>query len=173
MIPLESLAEPLTQIARRAIHAWISQGERIEARCPGAPSAGVFVTLRNADGSLRGCIGSLSPIESDVAAETARSAILAASRDPRFEPVRTEELEELRIEVSVLLPAEPVTGLSELDPQRYGVVVRDAGGRQGLLLPQVPGIDSAAMQVEIARRKAGLALDTPISLRRFEVIKFV
>jgi AmmeMemoRadiSam system protein A len=173
MIDLDSVGDLLPEVARRAIEAWLHLGQQIEADHPGAPAAPVFVTLRGPDGALRGCIGSLSPTEADVARETARSAILAATRDPRFAPVRAEELAELRIEVSVLLPQEPVAGLSELDPRRYGVVVRDEFGRQGLLLPEVPGINDAATQVSIARRKAGVEPDARVTLRRFEVRKFI
>jgi MEMO1 family protein len=52
------------------------------------------------------------------------------------------------------------------------VVVSDSAGRQGLLLPDVPGIDSAALQVEIARRKAGIPSGSPVTLSRFEVFKY-
>lgn len=104
--------------------------------------------------------------------ETARSAVLAATRDPRFPPVSTPELEALSIEVSVLGPEEPIAGPAELDPRRYGVVVRDGNGRQGLLLPDIPGIEEAATQVELARRKAGIEPDAVVRLSRFEVRKW-
>ncbi len=158
-------------IARRAIRDhFVSQGSLSSE--PGAPRAGVFVTLRNPDGSLRGCIGSIVPVEPDVARETARSAVLAATRDPRFEPVRPEELGALQIEVSVLLPEERVAGESELDPAVYGVIVRDRQGRRGLLLPDIEGIDTANEQVSIARRKAGIAPSAPVELSRFRVMKW-
>jgi MEMO1 family protein len=172
MVELRAVALELPSIARRAIDNWLACGARLETGQIGGFRAPVFVTLRSSDGNLRGCIGSLAPVEGDVAAETARSAVLAASRDPRFPPVRADELEGLSIEVSVLLPEEPVEHLTDLDPARFGVVVRDARGRQGLLLPQVPGIDTPEMQVEIAKRKAGIEPSAPVSLRRFEVQKF-
>jgi MEMO1 family protein len=172
MPEVHDVGPELPAIARRAIFEWLSTGVRSEARRPGTPCAPVFVTLRNADGSLRGCIGSLSAAETDVVAETARSAVLAATRDPRFSPVTQAELSGLSIEVSVLMPEEPVADPRELDPARYGVVVRDPHGRQGLLLPEVPGVDTPEMQVDIARRKAGIEPNQPVSLRRFEVRKF-
>lgn len=169
---LDDVGPALPRIAREAIRARLSTGERLAISRPGAPPAPVFVTLRNPDGSLRGCIGSLTAVERDVAQETARSAVLAATRDPRFPSVTADELSGLHVEVSVLMPEEPVSDLSELDPARYGVVVRDRLGRQGLLLPDVPGVTDAAMQVEIARRKAGIEPGAPVMLRRFEVKKF-
>ena len=131
------------------------------------------MTLRNPDGSLRGCIGSLQATEPDVVSETARNAVLAASSDPRFPPVVAQELPRLRIEVSVLMPQQPAAGLHELDPSRYGVVVSDASGRQGVLLPQVAGVRDAAQQVAIAREKANIPPSVPATLWRFEVLKFV
>jgi AMMECR1 domain-containing protein len=124
------------------------------------------------DGALRGCVGSVVASQADVVTETARSAVLAATRDPRFPPVSTPELSALLIEVSVLGPEQPVTGPSELDPHRYGVIVRDATGRQGLLLPGIPGIDEASAQVDIARRKAGIDPGVAVQLSRFEVRKW-
>jgi AMMECR1 domain-containing protein len=98
--------------------------------------------------------------------------VLAASRDPRFTPVTAAELGALSIEVSVLLPGEPVESERDLDPARFGVVVQDSSGRHGLLLPEVPGIDSARLQVDVARRKAGIDADAKVTLKRFAVLKF-
>lgn len=162
----------LPRVARLAIEAWVTTGAPLETQSA-LPSAGVFVTLRDGAGKLRGCVGSLEPKRPDLLSETARSAVLAATRDPRFAPVTPTELGALSIEVSVLSPAQPIQELSDLDPARYGVIVRDSAGRQGLLLPEVPGIDSAALQVEIARRKAGIPADSLVTLSRFEVFKYL
>lgn len=163
----------LPALARRAISACVREGRSIEAGRAGAPRGGVFVTLRSPDGNLRGCIGSISPLESDVLAETVRSAVLAATRDPRFEPVRADELAGLHVEVSVLAPEEPIASPSELDPSIYGVIVRDRLGRRGLLLPGIEGVDDAATQIAIARQKAGISASEPVSLARFRVVKLV
>lgn len=171
MSTLEELSRELPALARRAIALHLEAGRSLSAGRPGAPAAGVFVTLRNADGSLRGCIGSIAPAEQDVFAETARSAVLAATRDPRFEPVGLAELPSLSIEVSVLAPDEPVERLAELDPKHYGVIVRDRLGRRGLLLPDIEGVDEPAEQVEIARKKAGIPAGEPVFLSRFRVTK--
>lgn len=171
MSALEQLSRDLPALARQAIAAHLSGRRPSGAAHPRAPAAGVFVTLRNPDGSLRGCIGSIAPVEHDVFAETARSAVLAATRDPRFPPVRADELPRLSIEVSVLAPDEPVNGLSDLDPERYGVIVSDGAGRRGLLLPGIDGVDDAATQVAIARQKAGIGAAEPVRLSRFRVTK--
>ena len=171
MSTLEQLSAELPALARRAIAAHLSGAPPVAAARAGAPAAGVFVTLRNPDGSLRGCIGSIAPAEHDVFAETARSAVLAATRDPRFPPVELGELAGLSIEVSVLAPDEPVSGLSDLDPKHFGVIVSDGAGRRGLLLPDIDGVDDAATQVAIARQKAGIGAGAPVHLSRFRVTK--
>lgn len=173
MDDLERIGPELPGIARAAIARWIHEHQRLSVERPTAPPAAVFVTLRRSDGSLRGCIGSLNPTQTDVCGETARSAVLAASRDPRFAPVEADELEGLSVEVSVLTRPEPISGVSDLDPARFGVVVRDDNGRQGLLLPDIPGIDDAATQVAIARNKAGIAPESHVTLQRFTVRKFM
>ena len=72
----------------------------------------------------------------------------------------------------MLFPPEE-TVIEDLDPSAYGVIVEDkAGGRRGLLLPDIPGIDNAEQQVEIAARKAGIRPGEPIRLWRFKVERY-
>ena len=73
----------------------------------------------------------------------------------------------LRIEVTVLEPLEDIASESELDPRHWGVVVRAADGRRGLLLPDIPEVTSVAQQVAIARAKAGIGAKEPVTLQRF------
>lgn len=168
---LERVGPTLPGVARRALYEWATTGRQPQLADESAPRAGVFVTLRRADGSLRGCIGSVQPVTGNVVAETARSAVLAAGSDPRFPPVAAAELEALSVEVSVLEEPEPIATPAELDPAHYGVIV-SAGGRRGLLLPGIAGIDTVAAQLAVARRKAGIAADEPVQLRRFRVRSF-
>lgn len=142
----------------------------VEPRGALARSAPVFVTLYE-DDQLRGCIGELEARYDNLVAETMDRAVAAAFEDPRFPPLRPEELDRCRIEVSVLGPLEPVRSLDELDPHRYGIVVADRMGRRAVLLPDIRGVDTVAQQVEIARRKAGIPPTEPISLMRFSVTK--
>jgi AmmeMemoRadiSam system protein A len=168
--PSDDIGPELARIARRAVAAELS-GRDYEVPDVG-PAAPVFVTIRCADGALRGCMGTLAAAEPHVTREVARNAVLAATRDPRFSPVANTELNQLHFEVSVLLPEEPVEGLEQLDPARYGVVVRDAEGRRGVLLPEVPGVETAAAQVQIARRKAEIPEGAATRLTRFSVRKY-
>ncbi len=173
MDDLDSIGGELPLVARTAISEHLGEVADAARRAwSGLPRLPVFVTLRTANGALRGCVGSLTAVEVNVVHETARSAVLAATRDPRFPPVSGVELKELSIEVSVLFPEQRVQGVAELDPGKYGVVVRDRHGRRGLLLPDVPGVGSPTEQVAIARRKAGIPDAEPIELGRFEIRKF-
>ncbi|MHB8308313.1 MAG: AmmeMemoRadiSam system protein A [Candidatus Desulforudaceae bacterium] len=131
---------------------------------------GVFVSIKK-DGMLRGCIGTILPTKDSVVEEVLDNAVSAGTRDPRFFPVRPEELNELDYSVDVLGEPEPVSGIDELDPKRYGVIV--SRGRQvGLLLPDLEGIDTAEEQVEIARQKAGIAPGAKVKLERFLVTRY-
>ena len=95
----------------------------------------------------------------------------AATRDPRFPPVSPDELEELEISVDVLGNPEAVDDISQLDPRRYGVIVQ-RGGRIGLLLPDLEGVDTVEEQLDIARRKAGIGQHEPIQIYRFTVARY-
>jgi AmmeMemoRadiSam system protein A len=97
--------------------------------------AGAFVTLRTHTGDLRGCIGSIQAREALYRAVHS-SALSAAFRDPRFRPVRREELAQLLIEISVMGPIERVTVFDDVVPGRDGLIV-SRGRFAGLLLPQV------------------------------------
>lgn len=135
-----------------------------------AQKAGVFVSLK-IRGVLRGCIGTIGPMYDNVAEEIRHNAISACSRDPRFTPVMPDELEELEYSVDVLGPMEPISSPSQLDVKRYGVLVTK-GSRSGLLLPNLPGVDTIEQQVDIAKQKAGIRPEeNGCELQRFEVVR--
>ncbi len=164
----------LPRIARAALESY-SRGEKYKVppdRIPGEFSkpAGVFVSLKK-HGQLRGCIGTIAPQYDNIVEETIHNAVSAGHRDPRFHPVRAEELADLEISVDVLQPPEPVSGKEELDPMKYGVIVR-SGRRQGLLLPNIEGVNTVEEQISIARQKAGIAPGEPFELERFEVVRY-
>lgn len=137
-----------------------------------AARAGAFVSIHE-HGELRGCIGTIEPVRKNLAEEIISNAISASTRDPRFEPVSEEELDQLEINVDVLTPPQPISSEAELDVRRYGVIV-EKGFRRGLLLPDLEGVDSVAYQVSIAKRKAGIGeKEKDVRLYRFEVIRHV
>jgi len=140
--------EYLVRLARRAIETRLKTGktiapadasEKLRLKC------GVFVTLNKVSGashSLRGCIGFPYPMM-PLAEAVVDSAISAALKDPRFEPMSAREMDSIVIEVSVLTPPEKI---SVERPDQYsnrvevgkdGLIV-SRGSNRGLLLPQVP-----------------------------------
>ncbi len=128
----------LLQLAREAIACHFA-GTRLQlppACGTLAEPRGAFVTLsRRGDGELRGCIGSM--LSDDPLLKTvSRMAVAAATQDPRFPPLRAEELEQVAIEISVLGPMEPIRP-DQVEVGRHGLLVSD-GRRRGVLLPQVP-----------------------------------
>jgi len=133
---------------------------------------GVFVTLFQRDGQLRGCIGTFAPTCPNIVVETWRNARLAALQDTRFSPVTADEMAGLRFEVSVLHSLEEVLSEEELDPRRYGVIVSTSDGRRGLLLPGIKDIKTTEEQLLIARKKGWIAPEEPITIQRFEVDHF-
>jgi AmmeMemoRadiSam system protein A len=132
--------------------------------------AAAFVTIKKL-GDLRGCIGTVEPAYVDLAHEIIQNAIAAATRDPRFEPVAESELPHLTYSVDVLSPPERIDGPDALDPRRYGVIVQ-SGRRRGLLLPDLPGVDSVEEQVAIARAKGGILPGELADLYRFQVERY-
>ena len=129
----------LLTIAREAIAA-VLDGRRLEINPaeldePLRRPAGAFVSLHTKDGGLRGCIGSIHPV-APLCHAVHGSAVSAAFRDPRFYPVRKDELAILHIEISVMGPIEVVQTVDEIEVGRDGVII-SRGGNAGLLLPQV------------------------------------
>lgn len=151
--------DPLVALARQAVESYVRERRVLDAGLlPGLEQrrAGVFVSLHLPDGSLRGCIGTTQPTQPGIADEIVRNAISAATQDPRFYPLRPEELEGLDISVDVLGEAEEVSDTEQLDPKCFGIIVQTADGRQALLLPDLEGVDTVDQQVCITCRKGGI-----------------
>ena len=166
--------DPYVHLARQTLEHYVKTGKYIPVP-DGLPTemltrrAVVFVSLKK-HGSLRGCIGTISPVTANIANEIIRNAVSAGAEDPRFAPVKEDELDELVYSVDVLNEPEPVKDVSELDVIRYGVIV-SSGRKRGLLLPNLEGVDTVEKQIEIARKKAGIYNNEKISLERFEVVR--
>ena len=131
--------------------------------------AGAFVSIHKF-GALRGCIGTIASTQKNLALEIIHNAVSAVSKDPRFEPVRVDELKYLDINVDVLGEAEKISSPDQLDVKKYGVIVQ-SGYKRGLLLPDLDGVDTIEQQISIARRKGGIAAGEDVELFRFEVVR--
>ena len=150
----------LLRIARTSIEAELGGKAPPEPARKGTleEKRGAFVSLKKR-GKLRGCIGFIEPRKS-LAKTVEEMAAAAAFQDPRFPPLRKEELQDLKVEVSVRTPLHRVSDVGEIEIGTHGLYVR-RGGRAGLLLPQVATEwrwDRDTFLRETCR-KAGLAPD--------------
>ena len=164
----------IQDLGRRAIETYLRSHQLIEPPEPipmewQAPSA-AFVTLRK-NGAMRGCVGSTRPTEATAAHELIRYAIASAVRDPRFHPVRLDEVPLLSIRVQLLDPAEPITDITRIDPKTDGIIVR-SGDRQALLLPGIEEIVTPEQQLRAACQKAGIDRHAALQVERFRTRTF-
>jgi AmmeMemoRadiSam system protein A len=164
---------PIVKLAKKTVESYIRDGKTHKPRklTPEMKErAGVFVSLHK-HGQLRGCIGTFEPTKDNVAEEIIASAINSSTRDPRFPPVTASELDDLEYSVDILTKPEPVTDISQLDHEKYGVIV-ECDWKKGLLLPALEGVDSVEEQIAICRLKAGISTGEPVKLYRFQVRRF-
>ncbi|MFA5070181.1 MAG: AmmeMemoRadiSam system protein A [Patescibacteria group bacterium] len=163
------------KLARNSLETYIRTGQIISlpADIPSEmkeKKAGVFVSLhKKSSRELRGCIGTFLPTKKNVAHEIISNAVSAAVDDPRFNPLTPKELTDLEINVDVLSEPEKIESQKELNPKIYGVIVKSADGRAGLLLPDIEGVRTVNDQISIACQKAGISSQEKISLYRFTV----
>ena len=175
----------LVKTARKAVTEFLSNGNRMKLESDLEEkfsfNSGVFVTLNNPDG-LRGCIGFPMP-EKKLSHAIVEGAIAAATEDPRFPSVKTNELNDIVFEVTVLTPpivvdvSDPMEYLEKIKVGRDGLIIRHSFS-SGLLLPQVP-VEYGWNVEEFLQHtceKAGLARDTwkneSVKIEKFEGIIF-
>jgi len=175
----------LVKTARKAVTEFLSNGNRMKLESDLEEkfsfNSGVFVTLNNPDG-LRGCIGFPMP-EKKLSHAIIEGAIAAATEDPRFPSVKTNELNDIVFEVTVLTPpveidvSDPMEYLEKIKVGRDGLIIRHSFS-SGLLLPQVP-VEYGWNVEEFLQHtceKAGLARDTwkneNVKIEKFEGIIF-
>ena len=175
----------LVKTARKAVTEFLSNGNRMKLESDLEEkfsfNSGVFVTLNNPDG-LRGCIGFPMP-EKKLSHAIIEGAIAAATEDPRFPSVKTNELNDIVFEVTVLTPpveidvSDPTEYLEKIKVGRDGLIIRHSFS-SGLLLPQVP-VEYGWNVEEFLQHtceKAGLSRDTwkneSVKIEKFEGIIF-
>lgn len=178
----DSLGAALLTRARNAIRTRLGLPGEAEPSHPALRQPGAtFVTLHDARGGLRGCIGALSAVRA-LDDDVRHNATAAAFSDPRFSPVRIDEWQSLHLEVSLLEPAQalPSTAteteaLAHLEPGRDGLIFEWRSHR-ATFLPQVwEQLPDPADFMAALKRKAGLELDfwaTDVKLSRYRVRSF-
>lgn len=161
-------------LAKRAIESFIKNGVTLQTDTEiplelSDKSSGVFVTIKEGK-NLRGCIGTVLESAGYMKDDIVKNAIAAATKDPRFPPVTISELSSLSYSVDVLKKPFKAENISALNPKKYGVMVRK-GSRQGLLLPDIDGVNTVYDQLNVACLKAGISLYDNPEVYAFEVIR--
>jgi len=152
---------PYVLLAKEAVENYIRDG-KIIAPAKDLPEefferkSGVFVTIEK-DGRLRGCIGTYLPVRDNIGEEIIYNAIAAAVEDDRFGAIKKTELPSLSYTVYFLNKPEKVSDIAELNPKKFGIIVK-AGERSGLLLPDLEGVNTVAEQISICCQKGGIVL---------------
>ena len=131
-----------------------------------------FVTLK-INGELRGCIGSLAPVEA-LYQSVRHNAINAALEDPRFNPVQPAELPSITVDVSILSPIRPIASLDEFVIGQHGIILSQ-GRHRAVFLPEVAVEQrwNKEQTLSCLSQKAGLARDAWQSGASFEVFESV
>ncbi|MCF8378218.1 MAG: AmmeMemoRadiSam system protein A [Bacteroidales bacterium] len=156
-------ASPHAHLAYESIRSYLLKGNTNNLNITNLPPEfydlrrACFVSLHLKDGSLRGCIGTLEPVEKNLYDEIVRNAISAACNDRRFSPLKKSELSKIEISVDVLSLPEKISDINDLDPSIYGIIISDNNYRRGVLLPAIDEIDTIEKQISIVMRKAGLS----------------
>lgn len=126
------------KIARETLIQYL-KSKKVPKFTPTVPSlntkSGLFVTLHTLDGNLRGCIGNMQGTEPLYKA-IPELTIASATGDPRFSPMNSDEINKIKIELSVLSPLKKVKNADEIELGRHGVLVKK-GFCSGVFLPQV------------------------------------
>lgn len=168
---------PYSKWAAKSIEVYLRENRRADPVSDTAPqdllnrSSGCFVSLHKLNGELRGCIGTYMATKSNLALEIRDNAIASATQDPRFPPLALSELENIAVSVDILNEPELTEDISTLDPKIYGVIVI-SGWKRGLLLPDLPGVESIEDQLSIACMKAGINRDESFQIYRFTVERY-
>jgi len=152
----------LLGIARKSIEVYLKTGKRLQVNETDpvlSKEMGAFVTLHE-NGELRGCIGNL--VGTQPLYLTVRDmAVEAAVDDPRFPPLRLEELKNIEIEISALSPMKKISSIDEIQLGAHGVLVK-RGFNSGVFLPQVAtetGWSKEEFLNNLCLHKAGLSAD--------------
>ena len=166
---------PIVKLAIRSVEYFIEIGKPLPCPDPLPDSlkknAGVFVSIKK-QGSLRGCIGTMTPKYKNLAEEVIQNALRSASEDPRFDPIQKKELPSLTFSVDVLQPLEKIENIKDHNIKQFGLVIRGKG-KQGVLLPDLDIIKSADQQLKVCLNKGGFKSHDNYEIFRFEVKRFI
>jgi AmmeMemoRadiSam system protein A len=166
------LEKEICELARKAVITYLKEDTVIKPptniqdilRTP----APVFVTIVE-NGKVRGCMGTVQPSTKNAASEIIRSAVMAATIDPWNKPLEIHELDKLKFIISITGKMRRVESMGQLDPKRFGLLVRK-GNRSALLLPGEAL--TTEWQLFQCKKKAGIPQNEPVEMFIFETVTF-
>ncbi len=161
----------LLELSRKVLNSYVTNrkipdfeitDEKLKQNC------GAFVTL-NKNNNLRGCIGYIEPIK-PLYQSIIDNTINAAVNDPRFQNVSKEELDDIKIEISVLTPPHKVGSYNDIQIGKHGIILKK-GFHTAVFLPQVAPEQGWDLETTLTHLslKAGLDADAWKSGTEFEV----
>lgn len=148
------------KLAKKTVEKYVKE-KKITSPPKGIPEhilqkkAPVFISIKKC-GNFRACIGTIEAIKENIIEEIIYNSISAARNDYRLGPIKEEELSQLTYEVYILGKPEIVRDIKDLNPKKYGIIVRDKKFKTGVLLPDLDGIVTAEKQLAIVLEKAGI-----------------
>jgi AmmeMemoRadiSam system protein A len=131
--------------------------------------AACFVSINGNTGTMKGCMGSVSPNKENLYNEIISNTIHAAFNDKRFSPLEKHELESVSLLVEIVGPMTKVSGPEELNPDEFGIMVKDKNGDIGVLLPMPEQKITAEQQVKLACKKGGIK---NTEIKELDIYKF-
>lgn len=164
-------------LARKAIEKYITEGIILTASefkviNVNNKKAGVYISIKLLDGSLRGCRGSKYPTKETIEEEIIANTISTATTDKRFPPIKPEELKNICITVHILHEPELIYDINTLNPEVYGIIIRSDSDKTGILLPGARNIKNSQIQIQAAREKAKIDSTENVQIYRFKTDKY-
>jgi AmmeMemoRadiSam system protein A len=161
-----------TYYAQEAILAYLETGRKMFIPDADIPDElkikqGCFVSLYESNGRMRGCMGTIKPRHKWLYHEIVDNAIFAAFEDDRYVPLMEGELDEIEFKVETVSVPEKIQTLLDLDPDRYGIVVRSPENTEGVLLPQCDGVQTIDDQISLAMKKGSIPISEKQNLEIF------
>ena len=165
--PLKLARYALTEAVHHGIEATLPEDTPSELL---KENGGVFITLKN-EGQLRGTYGTLRATQPTLAEEIIFTTFRAAVKDPFLPPIGERELHDIALTVDFIGTPVEIRDISELDPDRYGILV-ETRGKSAVILPGEPGVETAEDQVKAAKAKAGIHPWHRVKIKRFAVTRY-
>ena len=163
-----------TYYAQEAIIKYFETGRKIYIPVDEVPDElkkpqACFVTLYESNGRIRGCMGTIKTRNKWLYHEIVDNAIFAAFEDDRYVPLMEGELDDIVFKVETIYAPEKIKVTSELNPERFGIIVRTPENAEGVLLPRCEGINTIDEQIHMAMEKGNIPLSEK---QKLEIYRF-